>query len=206
MPVIRKERVCKPSSVSPSKRRSGDHLSRSRFASGLKRPTRRNELRALSQESSSAWKIPIGILGLAGGGVYRAIAVANNAVRSYRSASLIDKLRRILRSPSRTKEDTISPLPFPALRKSGLCIFCGTFPYRTYLIRLLRHKFLSIVLLSLACFSVCDDEANRCGRWLLAITVPCPARTFLPALTWFVYSDGNLFRQYYYLLPAFSLR
>jgi len=47
-----------------------------------------------------------GIHGLAGGGVYPAIAVTNDAVRSYR---------------------TISPLPATqALHR--LYIFCGTFP------------------------------------------------------------------------------
>jgi hypothetical protein len=58
-----------------------------------------------------------GILGLAGSGVCHAIGITADAVRSYR---------------------TFSPLPISNLKfeiSNWLCIFCGTFPSRTYLHR-----------------------------------------------------------------------
>ena len=75
---------------------------------------------------------PASLLGLAGGGVYRADAVTSDAVRSYR---------------------TFSPLPVPA----------PTHRCRPSAVYFLWHW-----------------PAGHPG-WPLAITVPCPARTFLPA-------------------------
>ena len=97
-------------------------------------------------------------LGLAGGGVCPAGIVTDAAVRSYR---------------------TISPLP-----RTSRCVavyFLWHFP--------VPHLFASSVKSEITFGDIhpdlrtccCDDETNRCGRWSLATTVPCPARTFLPA-------------------------
>ena len=101
------------------------------------------------------------LFGLAGGGVCRAGIVTNPAVRSYR---------------------TISPLPAPISRDVG-CVFSVALSLpRTYLPRLSSQKSLSAISNLSCALAVAMTKQIGAGRWPLAITVPCPARTFLPAL------------------------
>ena len=97
--------ACKPGSVPAPRERPGDgHSSGTPVTGRLTRPTRttgpETGLPAVAGASS--------LLGLAPGGVYRAVAVAGNAVRSYR---------------------TLSPSPAGRSRgPGGQTALCGTFP------------------------------------------------------------------------------
>jgi len=86
------ESAYKPGSVESS------HSSGTDVAVGLKRPTRKHARARAAAPCGTATSL----FGLAPGGVCRAVGVAIDAVRSYR---------------------TVSPLPvlFPALRRSTLC-------------------------------------------------------------------------------------
>ena len=165
--------IGKPNSVPP--RGGGDHLSRSGIATALQQPTRslcpnpflapceapysgRTNLPALppfpltgagGTGRCGAGRAFGSLFGLAPGGVFPAIAVTGNAVRSYR---------------------TFSPLPDPS---PGDCspnhghrrfVLCGTFPHRAN-----RQP------------PALPGVLGRRGGWLLATTVPCGVRTFLPA-------------------------
>jgi len=130
------ERACKPNSV-PDRVRVADRdtwsarrtLRSIRFADAAGRRSfiwarryRRARAPYPGLVTSRAGSRPL--FGLAGGGVYPAAAVADRAVRSYR---------------------TFSPLP----TKKSAVYFLRHFPWAR-------------------------------ARWPLAITVPCPVRTFLP--------------------------
>jgi len=96
--------ACKPGSVHlcAETQRLDDHSSRTPVAKRLTRYTR-------TAAHKPAWspKLLAILLDLAPGGVYRAVPVARDAVRSYR---------------------TLSPLPALAYHQAGRFAFCGTFP------------------------------------------------------------------------------
>ncbi len=101
----KRQTACKPGSVPASRRAMAIHLGRPLPDASCDRPGRRrgNALRRRDAGMPS-------LLGLAPGGVYRAVAVAGDAVRSYR---------------------TLSPLPAGARRTSRpgrRFAFCGTVP------------------------------------------------------------------------------
>ena len=102
------EWASKPNSV-PRRRRGGDHSSRPTVARRLEHPTR--SLRLDEPKPATRWTgRPELLLGLAGGGVCPATAVASRAVRSYR---------------------TISPLPAEPKARRRRYLFCGTIPRLT---------------------------------------------------------------------------
>jgi hypothetical protein len=107
MGVMAIQMVCKPGSVRPltrvppSRGRDG-HSSGTQLALRLTRPTR-----AAERERSRHARCLPPLFGLAPGGVYPALSVAGEAVRSYR---------------------TLSPLPGGPEALAGRFAFCGTFP------------------------------------------------------------------------------
>ena len=97
--------ACKPGSVGPrasSPTRDG-HSSATPVARRLKQPTRT----AIRTRISGPCAPLPSLFGLAPGGVCRAVSVAGNAVRSYR---------------------TVSPLPRPIRNAPRRSVLCGTFP------------------------------------------------------------------------------
>ena len=117
-------------------------------------------------QAFAKWE-PSQLLGLAGGGVCPASAVTGTAVRSYRTISPLPPAPILTINTYYSLYVPLSNGTHTSCRTLSVKIGVGSAVY---------------FLWHFPCPRFCLRQKTR-GRWLLAITVPYPARTFLPAPT-----------------------